>query len=186
MRDVNQPTTDELLAALAHLQASPLDEGPLELIVSRPTVDERVVLTNAELRVEDGLVGDTWRQRGSRNTEDGSAEIDRQLTLMNARAIALFAGERSRWPLAGDQLYVDLNLSEDNLPAGTQLRLGTAVLEVTALPHTGCAKFRERFGLDVSRFINSDEGRRLNLRGINARVVSSGTIRTGDTASAVR
>jgi MOSC domain-containing protein YiiM len=99
---------------------------------------------------------------------------------MNARVIALIAQDEDRWPLAGDQLFVDLDLSKTNLPAGTRLALGSAVIEVTAEPHTGCRKFVDRFGLDAMQFVNSEAGRRLQLRGINAKVVQGGTIRVGD------
>jgi hypothetical protein len=180
---VRHLTTDELLANLDHLEASPVDDGEVALIVRRPSVDEREVVDHAELDTVEGLVGDNWLGRGSSSSPDGSAVPGRQLTLMNARAIALFAGDRSRWPLAGDQLYVDLNLSTENLPAGSRLRLGGAVIEISELPHTGCAKFNERFGRDVSRFVNSVDGRRLNLRGVNARIVTSGTVRRGDRVS---
>jgi MOSC domain-containing protein YiiM len=132
--------------------------------------------------VAEGLVGDNWRIRGSSRTADGSAHPDMQLTLMNARLIALVAQSRERWPLAGDQLYVDLDLSADNLPPGSHLALGTAVIEVSAQPHTGCQKFVERFGLDAMKFVNSPAHKHLHLRGINARVVRSGVIRVGDVA----
>lgn len=179
-------TTDELVAALDDLRSSPVGKGIVELIVRRPAVDEREVLAVAELSPEHGIAGDTWKARGSRHTDDGSAEAERQLTLMNARAIALFAGDdRARWAEAGDQVYVDLDLSGETLPAGTQLELGTAVIEVTDKPHTGCAKFAERFGMDVARFVNSTEGAALNLRGINARVVTAGTVRAGDVARVI-
>jgi hypothetical protein len=138
------------------------------------------VVEEAVLDLTDGLVGDCWRTRGSSSTPDGSANPDAQLTLMNARSAALVAGERDRWPLAGDQLYVDLDLSGDALPPGSRLHIGDAVVEVTALPHTGCGKFVRRFGVDAMKFVNSPAGRELNLRGINARVVTSGTIRVGD------
>jgi hypothetical protein len=178
-------SADALLAGLDAVRAAPADHGTLELIVRRPAVDERELLATGELTQHDGLGGDTWRARGSRHTDDGSAEPGRQLTLMNARAIALFSGtafdgDRSAWAEAGDQLYVDLDLSGDNLPAGTRLRMGSAVIEVSVEPHTGCAKFSARFGMDAARFVNSPVGRSLNLRGINARVVEPGTIRTGD------
>lgn len=130
-----------------------------------------------------GLVGDTWRARDSSRTEDGSPHPDMQLNIMNARVIALLAQSDDRWPLAGDQLFLDLDLTGENLPAGTRLALGSAIIEVTPPPHTGCGKFAARFGVDATKFVNSKEGRRLHLRGINAKVVQSGTIRVGDLAS---
>jgi MOSC domain-containing protein YiiM len=87
---------------------------------------------------------------------------------------------QDHWQLAGDQLFIDLDLSEENLPPGTQLAMGTAVIEVTAEPHTGCGKFIARFGVDAVKFVNSPIGQRLRLRGVNARVVRSGRIRVGD------
>lgn len=165
---------------IAHVEASPRDRGTLEMIVRRPAVGDREVVDVGELTCDEGLVGDTWRTRGSRHTADGSAEVERQLTLMSSRAVAMFAGEREHWPLAGDQLFVDLDLSGDNLPAGTRLRIGDAVVEVSAAPHTGCAKFRQRYGAEAVRIANSPDGKRLRLRGINASVVAPGTVRTGD------
>jgi len=179
---VDHRTIDELEAGIDAIRSSPRDGGVLELIVRRPAVGERDVLDVAELCVEDGVRGDGWRARGSRHTPDGSAEAGRQVTVMNARAIALFAGDRTRWPLAGDQLYLDMDISEANLPAGTRLALGEAVLEISPEPHTGCAKFRDRFGVDAARLVNTPEGRRLRLRGLNTRVVLPGTVRRGDTA----
>jgi hypothetical protein len=170
----------ELEAALPGVLASPRDAGVLELIVRRPAVDAREVLASGELDVVEGLVGDSWRRRPSSRTADGSAHPDMQLNLMNARVIALVAGARDRWPLAGDQLFVDLDLSEANLPPWTKLAIGSAIVEVTDQPHTGCAKFVARFGLDALKFVNSPEGRRLRLRGLNARVVRAGVITTGD------
>jgi len=99
---------------------------------------------------------------------------------MNVRAIAAIDDDRERWPLAGDQLFVDFDLSEANLPAGTKLALGDAVLEISATPHTGCAKFTERFGSDATKWVNTGVGRELRLRGVNAKILSGGVIRRGD------
>jgi hypothetical protein len=175
-------TMEELEEGLAEIARSPKDEGVLELIVRRPKVNAREVLDVGELDVETGLVGDTWNRRVSSRSRNRSPHPDMQLNIINARAIALIATAKERWPLAGDQLYVDLDLAPENLPAGTRLALGSAVIEVTPEPHTGCGKFVERFGVDAMKFVNSPTGRRYNLRGINARVVQSGTIRVGDVA----
>jgi hypothetical protein len=173
-------TTDELEAALDAILQSPADAGRLELIVRRPAVNAREVLTEGELSIADGLVGDTWKFRGSSRTSDGTPHPDMQINVMNSRVVALLAKEPSRWALAGDQLFIDLDLSEANLPAGTRLAIGSAVLEVTPQPHTGCGKFVERFGVDGMKFVNNERGRSLRLRGLNARVVQNGTIRVGD------
>lgn len=172
-------TMEELEAGLDNIRNSPADEGVLELIVRRPQIGEREILEEGELHLTHGLVGDNWSIRGSSRTADGSSHPDMQLNIMNARAIALFAQQRDRWPLAGDQLFVDLDLSPDNLPSGTRLALGSAVIEVTNQPHTGCKKFVERFGLDALKFVSSPVGKALNLRGINAKVVQPGVIRVG-------
>jgi hypothetical protein len=172
-------TMPELEAGLDLIRLSPKDEGTLELIVRRPQVGEREILEEAELHLLEGLVGDNWRQRGSSRTPDGRAHPDMQLNIMNARVIALLAQNKEHWPLAGDQLYIDLDLSEENLPFGARLAIGSAIIEVTSQPHTGCKKFVARFGSDAMKFVNSDEGKRLHLRGINARVIQPGGIRAG-------
>ena len=173
-------TTEELEAGLEEIRDAPKEEGVLKLIVRRRAIGEREVLAEAALSPVEGLAGDNWSTRGSSRTGNGSPHPDMQLNVMNSRAISLIAREPDRWCLAGDQLYVDLDLSGANLPPGTRLALGSAIIEVTAQPHTGCKKFVERFGLEAMRFVNSPVGRELNLRGINARVVQAGTIRTGD------
>jgi len=173
-------TTAELETGLEEIRRSPQDEGTLMLICRRPRTLEREILERGELDVELGLIGDNWQARGNSSTDDGAAHPEMQLNLMNARAIDLIAGGRSRWHLAGDQLFVDLDLSGANLPSGTRLSIGTAVIEVTAVPHTGCKKFTARFGLEAMKFVNSPVGRELNLRGINAKVVRGGIISVGD------
>ena len=171
---------------MERVRLSPKDEGVLELIVRRPRVDEREVLEEGQLSLVEGLVGDSWKERGSSRTPDGSPHPDMQLNVMNARVLALVAQDRERWRLAGDQLIIDLDLSDENLPAGTRLSLGSAVIEVTDQPHTGCHKFVARFGLDAMRFVNSPAGKRLRLRGLNARVVRPGVIRAGDVVRKLR
>ncbi|MHB8588145.1 MAG: MOSC domain-containing protein [Candidatus Dormibacteraceae bacterium] len=165
---------------LDHIREAPADGGTVKLIARRPAKDEREVLTEARLDLHDGLVGDTWRARGSSRTSDGSPNPEAQVTLMNARAAGVIAGDRERWALAGDQLYVDLDLSLANLPPGSRVQIGSAVIEFSEAPHTGCAKFSARFGNDALRFVNSSTGRELRLRGANCRVVVAGIVRPGD------
>jgi MOSC domain-containing protein YiiM len=179
-------TLEELEASLDLIRQAPGDSGRLEMIVCRPGVDQRAVLSEAALDPRVGLVGDNWNSRGSSLTPDGSAHPGMQLTLMNARVIAALARTRAHWPLAGDQLFVDLDLSAANLPPGTHLQIGTAVVEITAQPHTGCAKFAERFGQAARQFINAPANQDLHLRGVNARVVKSGLVKTGDAIQVIR
>ena len=171
---------DELEAGLSEVLASPKDDGEVKMIVRRPNVDRREVLDAGDLDVTEGLVGDNWRSRGSRQTNDGSAHPEMQLNLMNSRVVALVAQSEDRWALAGDQFFVDLDLGKENLPAGTRLAMGSAIVEVTAVPHLGCRKFVARFGLEATKFVNSRRGKRLCLRGINARVIEPGRVVTGD------
>jgi hypothetical protein len=182
---VKHLTTEELEAGLGEIRRSPKDEGLLELIVRRPEIEQREVLEEGELHIQNGLVGDSWTRRGSSRTPDGSPHPEMQLNIMNSRVVALVAQEKERWSLAGDQLFLDLDLSKNNLPAGTRLSLGSAIIEVTAPPHTGCHKFIARFGVEAMKFVNSPLGQELCLRGINARVVQSGTIRVGQVAKKI-
>jgi hypothetical protein len=185
MMAVRQLSTAELEQGLDHILQSPRDDGTLELIVKRPDTDQRESVAAARLDTEQGLIGDSWFGRGNRHMPDGAADPQRQLTVMNFRVAALVAVDPARRELAGDQLYLDLDLSTENLPPGTRLSIGSAIIEVTEPPHTGCKKFAARFGNDAVVFVNSGRGKKLNFRGINAKVIQSGDIKIGDVASKV-
>jgi len=176
----------ELEMGLDHVRQSPKDEGAVKMIVRRPKDDEREIVEVAELDVEYGLIGDNWKARGSKHSLDGSANPNAQITIMNSRLIELLAQNEERWPLAGDQFYVDMDLGDENIPPGTRLKIGTAMIEVSAEPHTGCKKFAMRYGTDAMKFVNSEEGKRLNLRGINVKVVEAGMVRVGDLARKIK
>lgn len=182
----NHRTNQEINSAIKHVLDSPKDGGTLEMIVRRPVVDRREVINSGALDIENGLVGDNWLARGSSRTDNGLGHPEMQINVMNYRFALLIAGSRERVPLAGDQLFVDLDLSEENVPPGTRLSIGDAVIEVTTIPHLGCKKFVERFGLDAMKFANSDFGRKHHLRGINARVIQSGSITTSDIIRRIR
>lgn len=173
---------EALMSGLPEIKRSPENHGAIEMIVRRPSENQREILNMGEITNE-GLKGDNWNVKPSSSTPDGSPNREKQITIMNSRAIAEIAGERNRWALAGDQIYADLNLGYENLPPGTQLKLGNAIVEVTAPPHRGCKKFAERFGQDAMRFVNSEAGRELNLRGINCRVIQEGSFIVGDLIS---
>ena len=164
----------DLTAGLERIRNAPSEEGTLELIACRPAVNERLELAIAELDIARGLVADSWCTRGS------SPNPKSQVTVMNSRAAQLFARDRSRWSLAGDQLYVDFDLRQSNVPPGTKLAIGSAIIEVTDQPHLGCLKFTARFGAAARELVNSPDGTSLNLRGINTRVVRAGTVHMGD------
>jgi len=180
MTAIKHLTKEELEAGLDFIRQSPRDDGLLEMIVRRPREDEREILETGELNLQSGLEGDDWKTIISSQKTDGTIPTDTQLTLMNSRTIALIAGDKARWPLAGDQLYVDFDLSIGNIPPGTQLAVGEAIFEVSAVPHTGCSKFIARFGVDAQIFVNSAVGKQLHLRGINAKIIRAGRIRVGD------
>lgn len=171
---------DQLEAGLPEIMKSPKEVGTLELIAIRPDENERQVLEIGEITTDMGLVGDSWHKRRSSRTSDGSPHPEKQINIMNSRAAQLVAQSKDRWALAGDQLYIDFDISEDNLPPGSQLTIGEVVLEVSPIPHNGCKKFVSRFGLDAMKFVNSDIGKELHLRGINARVIRGGRVQVGD------
>ena len=173
----------ELEAALPHIREAPTGSGVIGLIVRRPAVDERELLSEARINADEGIEGDTWNQRGSSKSADGGPHPGMQVTIMNSRAAEAVIGPVERWPLAGDQIYADLDISHEAMPPGTQLSVGSAVVEVADEPHRGCAKFAARFGRDALRFVNTGEGSRLRLRGVNCSVVQPGTVRVGDSVT---
>ena len=180
----NFVSIDILEKALENIEQSPLSEGTVEMIVCRPGIGERSVLEQAELTIEQGLVGDNWLSRWDATKRSMDSYLNMQINLMNARTIDVIAnGEKALWPLAGDQFFVDFDLSADNLPIGSQLQIGTAVIEVTEEPHLGCQKFKERFGKDAVTFVNDSELRSRNLRGVNAKVISPGVVTNGGVIS---
>lgn len=180
MNNFKHLTKEQLESGLDEILKSPSDNGVLEMLVRRPEIGEREVLQTGVLDTEVGLVGDNWKTRGSSRTTDGFGHPEMQLNIMNSRAIRLLAQEKERWKLAGDQLFIDLDLSDENLPTGSRLKIGEATIEVTPIPHNGCRKFTERFGIEAVKFINSGLGKKFHLRGINAKVIRAGTITVGD------
>lgn len=178
-------TFAELQAGLADIVASPKDNGVLRAIVVRPGKGKRLDVESAEISLAGGVAGDAWAKGCWKETGDGRPHPDVQICIMNARCIALIAAERSNWPPAGDNLFIDLDLTPENLPAGQRLAIGTAVVEITSEPHTGCANFVRRYGRDATKFVNTGDGRRLRLRGIYARVVQDGRVSIGDKVAKV-
>lgn len=175
-----QFTLEQLKTQLNHIQASPKESGRVLLIVRRPTTEEREVIAQGRLIPASGLEGDNWRERGSTAMTDGSANPEAEITLMNSRVIQALTQDETRWALAGDQFFVDFDLSEENIPAGSRLAMGSAILEVSPLPHNGCKKFSARFGVDALKFISMAENKPLRMRGINAKIIQAGDVKQGD------
>ena len=170
----------DLQAGLPGILASPVDNGVLRAVVIRPGPGTRTDLESCDLSLAGGAHGDAWANGCWKSTDDGRPHPDVQICIMNARCIETIAGERANWSPAGDNLFVDLDLTPENLPAGQRLGIGTAIIEVTDTPHNGCANFTRRYGRDATIFVNKGEGRTLRLRGIYARVVQDGRVSVGD------
>jgi MOSC domain-containing protein YiiM len=171
----------ELQAGLPEILASPKDNGRLEAIVVRPASEQRQEVESIAISLAGGLEGDHWAKGCWKSTEDGKPHPDVQICIMNARCISLIAQDRDNWAPAGDNLFVDMDLTPANLPPGTRLAVGSAEIEITDTPHKGCAKFIKRYGRDACVFVNMGDGDRFKLRGIYARVVKDGQLTVGDT-----
>jgi len=172
--------TEEIVAGMSHVTASPPDGGRVELIIVRPAGGERVLPGSVRVSPEQGVEGDKWVESRGHDTPDGGPDPRTQVTLMNARILRLISSEEGRMPLAGDNLIVDLDLSDENIAPGQRLSVGGAVFEVTEVPHNGCGAFLDRYGRDAVKFVNSPEGKRLHLRGLHAKVITAGTVSVGD------
>jgi MOSC domain-containing protein YiiM len=169
----------EIEAGLSHVLASPKDQGELKAIVVRPEVNQRERLAAARLSPEGGVEGDRWATSTTLRRADGSPDPRTQVSLMNARILQLIANADDRMALAGDNLIVDLDLSEGNLSVGQKLAIGEVTLQITDVPHTGCDKFADRFGTDAVRYVNAPATKPLHLRGLYAQVLTAGTLRVG-------
>jgi MOSC domain-containing protein YiiM len=180
MSEVRHYSLAELNARLPEVHSSPANPGRLLHIIARPVSEQRELRERSEVTPEAGLSGDRWASSCKRMLPDGRLNPDNQITIMNTRCLAILTDDHERWPLAGDNFLVDFDLSETNLPAGQRVKIGTAVLEVTPLPHTGCSKFSKRFGADALKFVNSPEGTKLRLRGLHVQVVQAGVVAVGD------
>ncbi len=173
-------TMEELKAGLPDIVASPADNGSLAAIVVRPDYGMRLDVQSRKISLAGGVEGDRWATACWRTLPDGSSNPDVQVCIMNSRCISLIAGEREAWPMAGDNLFIDMDLSPGNIAPGQKLAVGETIIEITDIPHTGCQKFIDRYGRHACVFVNTGEGKKLKLRGIYAQVVKDGTVNVGD------
>lgn len=180
MHQTTHLSETEIMAGLEQVRQSPQDNGSLNAIVIRPATDDRIRLEQCRLSPEGGTEGDAWAQGCWLSLPDGRPHPDVQICIMNSRMIDLVAGDKDRWEQAGDNLFVDLDLSRENLRAGEQLRIGECVIEITEQSHNGCSKFSQRFGPAALKVVNSPMGKALRLRGIYAKVIKAGDVCVGD------
>lgn len=173
-------STEQIEAGLEHVLASPADGAPVAAIVRRPAAGKREELTLCVLTTAGGLIGDHWAQGAWKSLADGSPDPEVQVSLMNSRFIDLIATARSNWAPSGNNFFVDMDLSASNLPIGQRLTLGTAEIEISPVPNTGCKFFIERYGRDACVFVNRGVGREHRLRGVYAKVIKDGCVQLGD------
>lgn len=174
-------TMEELKAGLPEILKSPQDNGEVKAVVVRPGSCERNMVPSCDVSLEGGVLGDHWAKGCWKTTDDGEPHPDVQICIMNSRCIELIAGDQSNWAPAGDNLFVDMDLSPENLPPGQRVAVGSAIIEITDTPHKGCQKFIDRYGRDACVFVNLGDGDKYKLRGIYARTFEAGTISVGDT-----
>ena len=173
---------EQLMAKLpGFLDAAPKDNGTLDLIVMRPEHDARVLPQSFEVTAEFGVNGDHWKRGTGYALEDGTGDPDTQICMMMSGCIEAIAGPKENWAPAGDNFFLDMDLTPANMPPGTRFAIGTAEFAVTEAPHNGCQKFIDRYGRDAVLFVNTGKGKELRLRGIYARVIKDGEVSVGDT-----
>lgn len=183
MHTMQHVTAQEIERRMSWVLDSPRDNGVVQLIVVRPQTDQRTVIDRAHFSPETGVAGDNWQHDCWKKLSDGHSDPDVQVAIMNARMIEVLASDPAHWPLAGDQLFVDFDLSTSNLSPGDQLKVGGAILEITAEPHRGCRKFKQRFGDHALHCVNSTQGDSHRLRGVYAKIIVAGNVETGDVIS---
>ena len=177
---VSPLSLDHLKTFMPHILDAPKDDVALDLVVVRPDRDIRELPKRARVTAKDGVVGDHWITGSGLRNDDGTGLVDAQICMMMSRVIEAIASSQENWPPAGDNLFLDMDLTPSNMPPGTRFSIGTAEFVVTPQPHNGCQKFIDRYGRDACLFVNTGEGRNLRLRGIYSRVTRDGEISPGD------
>ncbi len=166
-------TLADIAAAWRALEPSPRGAGTVELITLRLGGGRHECPARVAVSPELGVHGDRWSEKRGRNP-------GAQVTLMNARVARLLAADAAPLDVSGDNFLVDLDIGEEALPVGARLRIGAAIIEVSALPHAGCKKFRDRLGAAALDWVNAVSNQSLRLRGVNCRVIAAGEVAVGD------